>query len=121
MNQSSGTRHALPWDMTDVLYRCATTGQNVQVWYADDVPDDCVYISLRCPACARMHLVNRERQNPHAADAPVRVGKIHATVRRGVNRAHARRCPSPRPARWVRRSFEVTVLPCSTAIFDAAM
>ena len=23
---------SLPWDMTDVLYRCATTGQNVQIW-----------------------------------------------------------------------------------------
>ena len=22
---------SLPWDMTDVLYRCATTGQNVQI------------------------------------------------------------------------------------------
>ena len=42
--------------MTDVLYRCATTGQNVQVWFADGVPDDSVYITLRCPACARVHL-----------------------------------------------------------------
>jgi hypothetical protein len=57
--QSPGPRHALPPAMTDVLYRCATTGQNVQVWFADDVPDDSVYISLRCPACARVHLVNR--------------------------------------------------------------
>ena len=45
--------------MAAVLYRCATTGQNVQAWFADDVPDDSVYISLRCPACARVHLVNR--------------------------------------------------------------
>jgi hypothetical protein len=45
--------------MTDVLYRCATTGQNVQVWFADGVPDNSVYISLRCPACARVYLVNR--------------------------------------------------------------
>jgi hypothetical protein len=45
--------------MAAVLYRCAATRQNVQVWFADDVPDDNVYISLRCPACAKMHLVNR--------------------------------------------------------------
>jgi hypothetical protein len=38
--------------MASVLYRCAATGQNVQVWFADDVPDDSVYVSLRCPACA---------------------------------------------------------------------
>jgi hypothetical protein len=59
MYRSCGPTHALPLDMADVLYRCTTTGQNVQVWYADDVPDDSVYISLRCPACARVHLVNR--------------------------------------------------------------
>ena len=59
MYQSRGPTHALPLDMADVLYRCATTGQNVQVWFADDVPDDSVYVSLRCPACARIHLVNR--------------------------------------------------------------
>ena len=59
MNQSPGPTHALPPDMADVLYQCATTGQNVHVWFADDVPNDSVYISLRCPACARMHLVNR--------------------------------------------------------------
>jgi hypothetical protein len=50
LNTTTGPRHALPPAMTDVLYRCATTGQNVQVWFADDVPDDSVYISLRCPA-----------------------------------------------------------------------
>jgi DNA-directed RNA polymerase subunit RPC12/RpoP len=54
MNQSRGPTHALPLDMADVLYRCITTGQNVQVWYADGVPDDSAYISLRCPACARV-------------------------------------------------------------------
>jgi hypothetical protein len=69
MNQSRGPTHGLPLDMADVLYRCATKGQNVQVWYADDVPDDSVYISLRCPACARLHLVSRAGRTPHAAPA----------------------------------------------------
>jgi hypothetical protein len=30
-----------------------------RVWFADGVPDETVYMSLRCPACAKMHLVNR--------------------------------------------------------------
>ena len=61
-----------PWPpsmrgMPPVLYRCSTTGKNVQVWYADDVPEDTVYVSLRCPACARVHLVNRRGRTLHAA------------------------------------------------------
>jgi hypothetical protein len=47
--------------MASVIYRCTTTGQNVQVWFADDAPadDSLTYVSLRCPACTRIHLVNR--------------------------------------------------------------
>src|SRR6476646_9077356 len=55
----SWPRHALPSGMASVLFRCATTGMNVQAWFADDVSDDNLYVSLRCPACARIHLVNR--------------------------------------------------------------
>jgi hypothetical protein len=38
-----------------------TTGKNVQAWFDDDTPadDSLPYVSLRCPACAQMHLVNR--------------------------------------------------------------
>jgi hypothetical protein len=46
-------------NVASLLYRCATTGMNVQAWFADDVSDDNLYVSLRCPACARVHLVNR--------------------------------------------------------------
>ena len=44
-----------------VLYQCPTTGMNVQAWFDDDTPadDSLTYVSLRCPACARVHLVNR--------------------------------------------------------------
>jgi DNA-directed RNA polymerase subunit RPC12/RpoP len=59
MNQFPGLQDAIALDMAPVLYRCATTGQNVQAWFADDVHDENVYVSLRCPACARVHLVNR--------------------------------------------------------------
>jgi DNA-directed RNA polymerase subunit RPC12/RpoP len=46
--------------MPSVVYRCWTTGNKVEVWFADDVTEDNVYVSLRCPACARVHLVNRQ-------------------------------------------------------------
>jgi hypothetical protein len=37
-----------------------TTGQNVQASFADAPADDeLTYVSLRCPACGRLHLVNR--------------------------------------------------------------
>jgi hypothetical protein len=48
--------------MASVVYRCPTTGKNVQPSFDDDdtPPDDSLtYVSLRCPACARLHLVNR--------------------------------------------------------------
>jgi hypothetical protein len=95
MNQSPGPTHALPPDMADVLYQCATTGQNVHVWFADDVPNDSVYISLRCPACARMHLVNRSGRTL-MPPTPVRVGKILRMVPRHA--AVRRRKPRPCPA-----------------------
>jgi hypothetical protein len=50
----------LMYDMPSVVYRCWTTGNKVEVWFADDVTEDNVYVSLRCPACARVHLVNRQ-------------------------------------------------------------
>lgn len=58
MDQFPGPRHALPSGVASVLYRCVRTGMNVP-WFADDVSDDNLYVSLRCPACARVHLVNR--------------------------------------------------------------
>jgi hypothetical protein len=61
----AGSIAQAPWaasmsGMASVLYRCWPTGKNVQVWYTDDVPDDTVYVSLRCPACTRVHLINRQ-------------------------------------------------------------
>jgi DNA-directed RNA polymerase subunit RPC12/RpoP len=52
--------------MASVLYRCPTTGKNVQAWFDDDSLDDesLTYVSLRCPACARVHLVNRAGERP---------------------------------------------------------
>ena len=43
-----------------MLYRCPKTGMKVQAWFADAPADDShTYVSLRCPACARLHIVNR--------------------------------------------------------------
>ena len=52
--------------VASVLYRCPTTRKNVQAWFNDDSLDDesLTYVSLRCPACARVHLVNRAGETP---------------------------------------------------------
>jgi hypothetical protein len=52
--------------MASIFYRCPTTGQNVQAWFDDAVPadDSLTYVSLQCPACARIHLVNRLGRTP---------------------------------------------------------
>jgi hypothetical protein len=47
--------------MAAFLYRCPTTGLNVQEWFADEVGDDeeTTYETVTCLACAQVHLVNR--------------------------------------------------------------
>ena len=40
------------------LYRCPNTGQTVQGWSADEMPDDDVYELVTCLACTQVHLVN---------------------------------------------------------------
>ena len=47
--------------MTTFLYRCPTTGRNVQGWVAEEVNSDNgdnVYETLLCLACNRHHVVN---------------------------------------------------------------
>ena len=49
--------------MVNLIFRCAQTGMNVQVWLPDDdeAPAERAdsYAALPCPACARLHLVNK--------------------------------------------------------------
>jgi hypothetical protein len=47
--------------MAAFLYRCPTTGLNVQGWFADEVgdDDDTTYETMTCLACRQVHLVNR--------------------------------------------------------------
>jgi hypothetical protein len=45
--------------MDAVIYQCPIMGKKVQAWFADAPADDYTYVSLRCPACARVHLVSR--------------------------------------------------------------
>ena len=47
--------------MASVVYQCPTTRLNVQAWFDDGTPadDSLTYVSLRCPACPHIHLVNR--------------------------------------------------------------
>jgi hypothetical protein len=44
--------------MASVIYRCPTKAVKVQVWFDERTNDRETYISIRCPACARVHLVN---------------------------------------------------------------
>ena len=46
--------------MTSFVYRCPTTGYNVQAHSTDSPPDDdsATYHAVTCAACARVHLVN---------------------------------------------------------------
>ncbi len=47
--------------MATIIYRCPTTGLNVQGWFADDptrADADDTYESLICAACTKLHLIN---------------------------------------------------------------
>jgi hypothetical protein len=71
---------ALNCDMATFVYRCPTTGLNVQGWFADDPSEHEgeIYEAITCVACTRVHLINRsagrvlggddeERQTPSTA------------------------------------------------------
>lgn len=57
--------------MAKLIFRCVQTGMNVQVWLPDTAPADRAdshqadshaadsYESVTCPACTRLHLVNK--------------------------------------------------------------
>jgi hypothetical protein len=46
--------------MAAVIYRCPTTGLNVQAWFADSPSDNDgeTFEVLTCTACKQSHLVN---------------------------------------------------------------
>jgi hypothetical protein len=46
--------------MAGFLYRCPNTGQLVQGWSADELPNgESTYETVSCLACAQLHFVNR--------------------------------------------------------------
>jgi hypothetical protein len=47
--------------MAKLIFRCVQTGMNVQVWLPEAAPTDRTdsYESVPCPACTRLHLVNK--------------------------------------------------------------
>jgi hypothetical protein len=51
--------HFLP--MANLIFRCPQTAMNVQVWLPDEAPVERSdsYEAVTCPACARVHLVNK--------------------------------------------------------------
>ena len=52
-------------EMSNLIFRCVPTGLNVQVWLPDTAPaSSCTdqadsYEAVTCPACTRIHLVNK--------------------------------------------------------------
>jgi hypothetical protein len=44
--------------MPPFLYRCPNTGQRVQGFVAEEMPDDDTYEMVTCLACQQVHLVN---------------------------------------------------------------
>lgn len=41
-----------------ILFKCPQTGMNVQ-HRLEDVPADRTHVSVPCPACTRLHLIDR--------------------------------------------------------------
>ena len=56
--------------MAAFIYRCPTTGRNVQGWFVEDVSEGEgeTYETVTCLACAQMHLVNRSTHRVLSAD-----------------------------------------------------
>jgi hypothetical protein len=44
--------------MPPFIYRCPTTGFNIQGATPDDAPAGSYFISVTCPICSKLHLVN---------------------------------------------------------------
>ena len=47
--------------MRDLLFKCPRTGLNVQYWIAEPAANEpqWTYVSVVCPACTRLHFINR--------------------------------------------------------------
>ena len=54
--------------MTAVIFICPMTDLSVQHWLDDneDIPEGECEVLLRCPACAKVHLINRKTGKPLA-------------------------------------------------------
>ncbi|WP_439369635.1 hypothetical protein [Bradyrhizobium sp. DASA03120] len=49
--------------MAQIVFTCPTTAFKVQQWLDDDGDDDSLggrYVSIACPACTRVHFINRK-------------------------------------------------------------
>ena len=56
--------------MATFIYRCPTTGRNVQGWFADNAPanEGETYEAVTCLACKQVHLLNRLTGNALSND-----------------------------------------------------
>ena len=47
-----------------ILFRCTTTGMNVQHGLADTSADAETHVPVKCPACTRIHLISTSTGKP---------------------------------------------------------
>ena len=61
IDQNGRSMASLPCGMATIVYRCPTTGRNVQGWFDDDTParKGETHESMTCLACKQVHLTNR--------------------------------------------------------------
>jgi hypothetical protein len=61
--------HGMIGTMAAVLFRCPRTGTMAQSWIAEDVSGvDDVFVSVECPACGLIHLVNPNTRETRGED-----------------------------------------------------
>jgi len=56
--------------MGTFLYRCPKTGFNIQGWVADAPAEGGAYVSVACPLCNLVHLVNPQTGKGPNEDDP---------------------------------------------------
>jgi hypothetical protein len=55
--------------MATFVYRCPKTGFNIQGWVENEPADETAFVSVACPLCNHVHLVNpKSGEGPGDAD-----------------------------------------------------
>jgi hypothetical protein len=65
--------------MAPLIFRCPTTGQNVQAWFADEASANNgeTYDPVTCIACRRVHLQCSRYAAPSAVSRRITLTRVH--------------------------------------------